>query len=95
MEAHGFRYVKDGILSALQQVAGVGDSGVVEKIQRRNMHDVPEHPAEMGGTPAAQIRQIIDGELLAVIMFNKVKGRSNDQSVAAFFSRLSVAVDSG
>ena len=91
MEAHGLGYVKDGILGALQQVAGVGDSGAVEKIQGGNVHDIPEHSAEMGRAPAAQIRQMTDGELLAVIVFDKVKGRSDDQSVALLLSRLSLA----
>lgn len=84
MEANSFRYIQDGILGALQQITCVGNPGMVYEIQRRNMHNIAEYSAEMGGTPVAQIRQVLYRELLTVILFNKVKGGCNRQSVALF-----------
>lgn len=84
METYGFRYIQDGILGALQQVTCVGNPGMVYKIQRRNMHNIAEYSAEVSGTPVAQIRQVLNRELLTVILFNKVKSGSNSQGVALF-----------
>lgn len=67
MKTNGFRDVQDGIFSALQQITGIGNPGMVHIIQRGRVHDVTEYPAEVGGTPMAQICQILHGELLAVI----------------------------
>ena len=48
------------------------------------MHDVPEHPAEMGRAEAAEIRQVFDGELLAVILLDIVQGGSDGQGISFF-----------
>ena len=40
-----------------------------------------EHPAEVSGTPVAQICQKLDGELLHIIFFNIIQGRSDHQGI--------------
>lgn len=82
MESDSLRDIQDGVLGALQQIAGIGDPGVVHVIQRRGVHDVTEYPAEVGGAPVAQIRQVLYGELLAVIQVDIVQSGSDGQGVA-------------
>lgn len=53
MEAHIFRNIQNGVLCAPQQVTRLGNTGIVDKIQRRGTHNVVENPPEMGGTPVA------------------------------------------
>ena len=52
-ESHRLGNLQDGIIRAPQQVAGLGDPGVVHEVQRGHAHDFPEDPAEMGGAPMA------------------------------------------
>lgn len=84
MKAYGFRDVQNGILGTLQQVTGIGYSGVIYKIQWGNAHNIAKNPAEMSGAPVAEIRQMFHGKLLAVILLDIVEGGSNGQGIALF-----------
>lgn len=80
-EAHCPGDIQYGIIRAPQQVAGLGNPGVVHEVQRRHAHDFPKDSAEVGGAPMTQIRQMIDAELLHVIFFYIIQGRGDDESV--------------
>lgn len=83
-EAHRLGDIQHGILGAAQQIAGLCDSGVVYKVQRRGAHDIVENPAEMGGAPMAEVGQVFNGKLTAVIFFYVIQSRSDNQGVVAF-----------